>query len=66
MSEETYNSDDAKCPYCGYVNLDSWELGDGDGEECGETECGECEKRFLWSRRIAITFVCYPVKEDAK
>ncbi len=51
---ETY-SDEVTCPYCGYQMRDSWELGDG-GEGCGETECGQCEREFMWSRTFHVRY----------
>ena len=58
-SDCTYNDDGVECPYCGYVDKDSWELGDG-GEGCGDTECGECEKPILWARRISVSYTGKP------
>lgn len=40
------------CPYCGYEEHDSWEF----QGECGETECGECGKIFIWSRNVEIDY----------
>lgn len=58
--EETYNREGVICPYCGYLDRDSWELGDG-GEGCGETECGQCEKEFTWSRSFSVTYRGIPL-----
>jgi len=57
--EETYNHEGVECPYCGCVDRDSWELGDG-GEGCGETECGECEREFTWARSISVSYKGIP------
>lgn len=61
ITNDTYNSDGVECPYCGYVDKDSWELGDG-GEGCGEIECGECEKLFNWQRMISINYRGFKIK----
>ena len=53
--DETYNSEGVECPFCGYIDKDSWELGDG-GEGCGEIECPDCEKTFLWERTISVNY----------
>ncbi len=55
ISENTYNDKGVECPYCGHIDKDSWELGDG-GEGCGETECGECEKTIIWVRNISVSY----------
>lgn len=39
------------CPYCGYVNRDSWELDDN-----GEQWCGGCEREFRYERHVDVTY----------
>ena len=54
-----FNTSYAKCPYCGYENCDSWELGiSGLGviDNEGEADCDQCEKTFIWSRNISSTY----------
>lgn len=51
----TYSTEGVVCPYCGHEDRDSWELGDG-GEGCGETECGECEREFVWVRTLSVSY----------
>jgi hypothetical protein len=47
----------AVCPYCGHVDRDSWELGDGSsGDEIGETECGGCGKTYVWVRSVTVDY----------
>lgn len=53
--DETDNSEGLECPYCGWVDKDSWELGDG-GEGIGEIECSDCEKTIAWERHISINY----------
>ena len=54
---DTDYTDETVCPYCGYKEGDSWELGStGGGEEDGETECGNCEETYRWSRVISVTY----------
>lgn len=38
------------CPWCGYQNRDSWEMGEG------THECGECERSFDMTRRTETTY----------
>lgn len=39
------------CPYCGYEFEDSWEF-----EDDGEFDCYGCDKTFLHSRHVSITY----------
>ena len=61
MSEpiETYNHDSIKCPWCGHIYRDSWELGDDDGER----ECGSCGRKYQWSRIISVSFTAKAITE---
>ena len=54
----------AVCPYCGYVERDSWEisLGDGYGEGDGEHTCGECDRDYYVSRHVHVTYNTKPVE----
>ena len=45
-------SNDPICPYCGHVQSDFWEY---PGED-GDCDCGDCGRRFMWSRHIEVTF----------
>lgn len=40
------------CPYCGYVQIDSWEIPGDDGI----VECVRCEKEFDFTRNVEVTF----------
>lgn len=53
MSEPkvSWNHHFAKCPYCGYEDKDSWELGDG-----GENQCGNCEREYTYERNLVAYF----------
>ena len=53
----------AKCPYCGYENQDSWEL-PFDRDEDIEVDCHKCEKTYIVSRCIDITYSS--VKKEVK
>jgi hypothetical protein len=64
--EETHDHEGVICPYCGYKDRDSWELGDDGGEGSGETDCGSCERTFIWSRHISISYTGKPMKEETK
>lgn len=46
------------CPYCGYENLDSWEMADSDTE----SQCGVCGSVFSYDREIEVTYSSHPVE----
>jgi hypothetical protein len=43
------------CPYCGYEDIDSWEVESGQ-EDLGLIECGNCEKEFYATRIISVEY----------
>ena len=45
-------TDDLVCPYCGWIDLDSWER----SEAADSTQCGECEKHFRYETETTRTF----------
>jgi transcription elongation factor Elf1 len=51
------------CPYCGYEDLDSWEVDSGE-EDLGIIECGVCGKEFLASRVIDITYCTEKLNDE--
>ena len=42
-----FNEPHITCPYCGWINQDSWDM-----SVYGETECPECERKFSYERDI--------------
>jgi hypothetical protein len=52
-------TDEIVCPYCGYVNGDSWEH----YEDSGQIMCGECEKMFFYQRYVSATYSSRPLKD---
>lgn len=60
LSDEfaTFGTDEMVCPYCGHINGDSWEYHEDDGD----ADCGECSKRFDYSRHVSITYNTKKVK----
>jgi transcription elongation factor Elf1 len=40
------------CPYCGYIDRDSWEH----REDEGSIECGSCNKSFNYARDVSVTY----------
>jgi hypothetical protein len=61
--DHTYRWHSARCPYCGHEELDSWEiaLSDGQGEGDGVVECGGCEREYLLSRFIEVSYRSKPM-----
>ena len=50
-------TDYAVCPYCGYVDKDSWELNLGPGlDGDGDVSCNSCGKDFFVSRNVTVTY----------
>jgi transcription elongation factor Elf1 len=57
----TYNKNGFECPFCGYINEESYEIGD-ELEGCGEIFCQDCDKEYFWSRSITIHYTTRPLK----
>jgi len=53
--EPTIEDFNVRCPWCGAIRSDSWELGDGVADS-GTTECDVCERKFLWEREITPVY----------
>jgi hypothetical protein len=60
MENETYSTDAAICPYCGYENRPE----DSDGilydENTGSYECGDCAKAFKVRVCSWFSWMCEP------
>lgn len=54
---ETKYTHYATCPWCGYENMDSWELDDG------EYDCPSCEKPIVVVRDVCVTYLTYKGEE---
>ena len=50
----------ATCPWCGYEDLDSWEL------EKDEYECGLCKKLFVVVRDVDVSYSTYKPESMGK
>lgn len=46
------------CPYCGYEDIDSWELSNDDEEH----ECGRCRAVMSYQRVVTVEYCSSPVK----
>lgn len=57
---EQYDTDELVCPWCGYKDPDSWELGDEDDAY----ECPNCGRVFEYSSEVARTFTSRKRKQD--
>ena len=51
------SGDYIKCPYCGWVDNNTWECGMGDGDS-DIVECGSCERKFRVECSVSRTFDC--------
>lgn len=45
-----------ECPYCGYEDADSWELGDGNDEHI----CGRCGATISYQRVVTVEYNSSP------
>lgn len=60
---ERPHTDFITCPYCGYENQDSWEFV-GRQEEPLEVDCGVCDRPFIVTMYVEVTYTSIP-KETA-
>jgi DNA-directed RNA polymerase subunit RPC12/RpoP len=63
FKDEVFLADQITCPYCGYEHRDSWEWAGG-GEATEETECSECEREFLCSRVVSVSYTTRKLEAD--
>ena len=63
MSFNTNSQDKAVCPYCGYADIDSWELL-SDWDESGTTWCPECDEKYEWSVYISHSYTTNKIEEE--
>ena len=48
--DDTRQTDEIVCPYCGYIHSDSWEYEDGD------VTCCDCDLLFTVERNTEVTY----------
>jgi DNA-directed RNA polymerase subunit RPC12/RpoP len=54
---ETKRTENIVCPYCGYINRDSWEVDFGPGlDGSTETSCNECGRDFFVVRNVIVSY----------
>jgi hypothetical protein len=58
---ERLHMDRITCPYCGWEDQDSWEMTE-EGSEV-EDDCGRCERPFLVSMYISVSYTSRPIEE---
>lgn len=59
----TENTRNIICPYCGYEDLDSWEMtSETEEEETIKIECTNCEKKFDLIYHIVLTYSSFKLK----
>lgn len=51
-------NDNAVCPYCGHVHLDSWKIAGGEEGE-SEFECEDCGESMIVARVVDIKYTTY-------
>ena len=56
----TYRADSLICPYCEYEQDDAWELHEG----CGEIECQNCEREFIFEKEVTAVYSTKIIKDD--
>lgn len=59
-------TDEAVCPWCGYVHTDTWECFLYGGSDETEIECDECQKSFIVYRNVSVHYSTYQKKEEVK
>ena len=50
--EDKDYTDNLTCPYCGYEDSNSWELGDSDDEH----QCGQCCATISYERVVTVEY----------
>lgn len=60
-SERFYESD-LTCPYCGYEDIDAFEL----SEDSGEDVCGRCGAELEYERHIEVTYTTKLLKKPKR
>ena len=58
-SDEDFNDDYLRCPFCGYENKDSFELSDEDDEYI----CPQCGSTLKYHREIKVSYYVEVVEE---
>lgn len=48
-------TDNVVCPWCGYIDINSWEF-KSDDDDLGLIECGECGKEFYATRHVSVNY----------
>ena len=59
---EVCDTEELVCPYCGYIQSDSWEF----PNENDEWECSSCEKEFGFTTERIRTYTSYTKEEIVK
>lgn len=58
QEHDTQYTNEIKCPYCGYEWSDSWEMGNGDTEECPD-----CLNTFEYEMDVVVTYISWKKDE---
>jgi len=53
-----------ECPYCGHIERDDWEIDFGGIEGDAELTCGKCERDYLCSRSVNVSYSTHPLPNN--
>lgn len=52
---ETQNTDEAICPYCGHVEMDTWEVRPQNDGDSDTVDCETCDERYEITTHVVVT-----------
>ena len=63
---EKWREDNITCPYCGWVDTDSWEGGMEHDGDTSEQDCPECDKKFHVQMNIEVSYTSKGLCDENK
>ena len=55
-----------RCPYCGHVERDAWEIDFGPGLDGDKLHtCNACDRNYFLSRHVTVSYSSRPLIEHA-
>ena len=61
--DEIYSTNSIVCPYCKYEDMDLCDY-EFTNEECIDTDCLSCNKKFTVSQEISYSYTSYKKKSN--